>query len=492
VGFSKRQSGRFGTFAAACLIALFALGGTASAAPFTVTKTDDTNDGTCDSDCSLREAIAAANTNGEDDTITVPAGTYSIGSALNVGEASTTTTIAGANARSTVIDASGSGDRVFLFTGAAVLSHVTVSGGSNGNGGGIDASTVNLKLSDTTVKSNYAYSSGGGVLQSGGTLTVERSTFSGNQAESDGAAIDTQGGTLTVTNSTFDSNTSDANGGCVGQGAINVDSGTLNLTNDTITNNTNLLGTCSIPTGGVSFTGPTTSSVVNTIIANNTADAGSTPNCSGALTSTGHNIESGTDCGFTGTGDQQSTDPKLGALKDNGGETDTRAPNSDSPAIDAGDDTACPSTDQRGSYRPSGLQCDIGAFEVFGPLSTDPASPANENNPKVIGNAPTGWDVTLYTDSGCTSAVAGTGTAAEFASPGIAVTVDDNSTTTFYASATDPSDSSKTTGCSVASVTYVEDSIPPDPPTVSATDPASPANDNQPEVKGSDEDNSTV
>jgi CSLREA domain-containing protein len=38
------------------------------ATTFPVTKTDDTNDGTCDPECSLREAIDAANTNpGADD-----------------------------------------------------------------------------------------------------------------------------------------------------------------------------------------------------------------------------------------------------------------------------------------------------------------------------------------------------------------------------------------------------------------------------------------
>lgn len=40
-----------------------------SAATFTVTKTADTNDGTCDADCSLREAVVAANTNAGHDTI---------------------------------------------------------------------------------------------------------------------------------------------------------------------------------------------------------------------------------------------------------------------------------------------------------------------------------------------------------------------------------------------------------------------------------------
>lgn len=41
----------------------------AHAATYTVTKTADTNDGTCDGDCSLREAIAAANNNAGHDTI---------------------------------------------------------------------------------------------------------------------------------------------------------------------------------------------------------------------------------------------------------------------------------------------------------------------------------------------------------------------------------------------------------------------------------------
>jgi CSLREA domain-containing protein len=41
-----------------------------SAATYTVSKTADTNDGTCDADCSLREAVVAANANAGADTIT--------------------------------------------------------------------------------------------------------------------------------------------------------------------------------------------------------------------------------------------------------------------------------------------------------------------------------------------------------------------------------------------------------------------------------------
>src|SRR6186713_2210958 len=46
-------------FAASTMLLLMVCA--ASAATFTVTKTADTNDNVCDADCSLREAIVAAN-----------------------------------------------------------------------------------------------------------------------------------------------------------------------------------------------------------------------------------------------------------------------------------------------------------------------------------------------------------------------------------------------------------------------------------------------
>jgi hypothetical protein len=56
-------------------------------------------------------------------------------------------------------------------------------------------------------------------------------------------------------------------------------------------------------------------------------------------------------------------DPKLGALANNGGTTQTMALLTGSPAINAGNNTGCPTTDQRGIARPQGGVCDIGAFE---------------------------------------------------------------------------------------------------------------------------------
>jgi hypothetical protein len=121
---------------------------------------------------------------------------------------------------------------------------------------------------------------------------------------------------------------------------------------------------------------------------------------------------------------------------------------------------------------------------------TDPDSPANENNPEVKGTAEAGSTVKLYANASCSGAAAATGTAAAFASPGLTVSVGNNTTTTFYATATDAA--GNTSACSTDTITYTEDSAAPAAPALTDTDPDSPANDNNPEVKGSAEASSTV
>jgi hypothetical protein len=54
-------------------------------------------------------------------------------------------------------------------------------------------------------------------------------------------------------------------------------------------------------------------------------------------------------------------------LANNGGPTDTQALLAGSPALDAGNNSTCLATDQRGVTRPQGPACDIGAFEAFVP-----------------------------------------------------------------------------------------------------------------------------
>jgi hypothetical protein len=120
---------------------------------------------------------------------------------------------------------------------------------------------------------------------------------------------------------------------------------------------------------------------------------------------------------------------------------------------------------------------------------TSPASPSNDNQPKLIGSAQDGAAVKIYVSSTCTGPIRGSGTAAALASPGLPMTVDPDSTTTFYATATV---GGETSGCSPVGLTYVEDSTPPPLPTVSGTSPASPSNDQSPKVFGSAEAGSTV
>jgi hypothetical protein len=78
----------------------------------------------------------------------------------------------------------------------------------------------------------------------------------------------------------------------------------------------------------------------------------------------GHNLSSDVSAGFTLPSSHNSVDPLLGPLADNGGLTPTMALLPSSPAIDAGDSSACLPMDQRGVARPMGVACDIGAFEL--------------------------------------------------------------------------------------------------------------------------------
>ncbi len=127
---------------------------------------------------------------------------------------------------------------------------------------------------------------------------------------------------------------------------------------------------------------------------------------------------------------------------------------------------------------------------------TDPNSPANDNTPEVKGSgAEAGSTVKLYSSRSCSAAsLVGTGTAAAFNGPtGITVTVPADLTTNLWVTATDPLGSVSACLVSNPSFPYTEDSTAPATPTISDTDPDSPANHNNPGVKGSGaEANSTV
>ncbi|MBT8102465.1 MAG: right-handed parallel beta-helix repeat-containing protein, partial [Gammaproteobacteria bacterium] len=338
---------------------------TANAATFTVTKTADSNDGNCDADCSLREAVIAANNNFPvADTITLPAGVYTLTlgpSGDNVAatgdlDVLDSLTINGAGARTTIIDGNAN-YRIIDFpanVGTLTLSDLTL---RNGNvptqaGGAIRNLDNPVFLTDVSLIGNTAEDGGAVHVSSGdGSLTANRVTMSGNSANKKGGAVYGTGGgiRINITNSTFNGNSAVEQGG-----AFEVDH--LALLNTTIAGNT----APASKGGGVWESSGQEFSATNTIIANNTGG-----DCATAIDSGSNNIDSDNSCGFVTT-----ADPKLGPLANNGGPTDTMALLSESPAIETGTNTGCPATDQRQIVRPDGFLCDIGAYEGDVPLVT--------------------------------------------------------------------------------------------------------------------------
>lgn len=120
--------------------------------------------------------------------------------------------------------------------------------------------------------------------------------------------------------------------------------------------------------------------------------------------------------------------------------------------------------------------------------STSPASPANDNRPRIAGVAENGAAVTIYAAADCSGPAAAPGSAADFAA-GLAVAVPDDAVSTFAARARDGA--GNLSPCS-APVEYVEDSTPPAKPLIGAPSPASPANANTPTLHGIAESGTTV
>jgi subtilisin family serine protease len=123
--------------------------------------------------------------------------------------------------------------------------------------------------------------------------------------------------------------------------------------------------------------------------------------------------------------------------------------------------------------------------------ATDPASPADENSPRLIGSAQAGTSIDVYANASCSGSPVASGTAAQLAAPGIAVSVADNTVTEFSATASDAV--AQSSPCS-APIAYTEetDLAPPAPPLLETTDPASPGSSGTPRILGSAEAGSTV
>lgn len=289
------------------------------------------------------------------------------------------------NESTATIDFGGGG--LYLFNGnAALLGGLVTTNTAAAYGGGMEVRFGTLLVDGATISFNQAGLMGGGIYNSGGTVSLYNALIGGNDAQSHGGGIATDtdsgpsstliensffygntasngqngggifnGGILTVTNSTVSYGTAGN-----GAGLYNGTGGTATLTNATIAGNTS-----SNNGGGINNQG-TALSLANTIVAENSG-AASSEDCAGTITSLDYNLTQ-TSCGLTGSNDLVA-DPLLGSIDLNGGTTPVAALRPGSPAIDAGNNATCPTTDQRGNLRPidgngdSIATCDIGAYE---------------------------------------------------------------------------------------------------------------------------------
>jgi hypothetical protein len=332
---------------------------------------------------SLRDAIAQANldaSSGVSDTIqfsstlngkTITLAQGATGHLVLSAQGAAIITINGGN-QITISGGNTSGILQVNSGAHLVLTGLTLTGGNvgtNANGGAVNNAGTVMLLNDTL--SNNSGGNGGAVFNNG-TLTVMNSSFSKNNANTGGAIANFSGGRVTVAGSTFATN----NGGYIG-GAINNESamtvanstfdadtaylggainngnqygtgGALTLTNDTLTASsvTGDGGGIYMENGGYAPK-PSTLTLLNTIIAGNTADQPG-PDVyvkSGTLAGAYNLIGVGT--GLTSAisnnanGNQVGTSaaprtPGLAALANNGGPTETMALLANSPAIAGG------------------------------------------------------------------------------------------------------------------------------------------------------------
>lgn len=381
------------------LVLMFAADPALAQSTFLVTKTADTNDLICDADCSLREAITAANADPSSDRIEFAPAMQGQTIALDpaLGELTISRpAVIDAEATDVTIAANGThrvlriiGDR-FNNVNVTVRGLTITGGGSVQSGGGILLpNSASLRLEDATVIDNEAripgFGSNGGGISADGRLTIIGSTIVGNTAAGLGGGVFTSG-TARIERSTISGNAAAGGGGLASDFYSRV-----TVVNTTITDN---VGTS--VGGGIWIFLDVLSTFGNSIIAGNTAPTGA--DCynvggsfSRAIASTGFNVfGTGSDCP-SGTGDVFVTNASSvveATLADNGGATRTHALVMGSPAIDIGG--TCGPTDQRGFATPADgdddgtIACDAGSVEALVVNLPPVAVAAVENDLPVI------------------------------------------------------------------------------------------------------------
>jgi CSLREA domain-containing protein len=396
--------------AALAMAAAFGATGSALAKTFVPTRFDDPVPGSCARhDCSLREAISAANARVGPDVVRIPKGHYKLslpdggnddnsdGDLDVVDEVK----IVGAGPHKTSIDAQQVSNVIaFLTFSSHSLSGVTVKGGSSptGEGGGISVGPSRLELNHVRVTGNTAQY-GGGISGVATPLIITNSTVDHNSATAGGGGVDVAPGAVAIPktvikNSTFTQNTAAEGGALVNDGTSRFGGFDDKPGHLVMSNSTAVLNSATGNGGGIATAAGSTTSILNTSLALNESDSDASGggNGGGIFESTSafsadNSLLSGNFTGPTGADAQCSgtfsgarnalTTPTgctsflpgpnavvgnlhIGNFGSHGGPTQTLSLKAASAALGFARD--CPSKDQRGQPRKH-KRCDAGAFE---------------------------------------------------------------------------------------------------------------------------------
>ncbi len=334
---------------------------------------------------------------------------------------------------------------VLIVENSIISANIDLTGqtGGNAKGGGIYSNIGSVTVTNTTINDNVAnsnnnFADGAGIYSLTDTVKISDSTISANTGTTGGTGpttptdipfvygfgggVDSAGGdTIKMVNSTVAYNDiidTSSNGNAQGGGFW--DAGNVTITNSTIADNSALgapfnLDTPDTEGGGFFITGSGNTTIYNTLVGDNAVQQGSGSGfapqdfdgsldrslgsgqtassfnlVSTRLSGNGFNIAGGLTNGVNGN--IVGSDPNLGLLQDNGGDTDTMGLLFGSPAINAGDNALAvdlngnPLTaDQRGGtfVRIIDGTVDIGAFENQNPSGDGSPTDSGASSPGV-------------------------------------------------------------------------------------------------------------